>query len=224
MNQLGLPLTLDSKMLLSNFVKEKNKHVVDFLLDLFVQKSANIVHIFGPPSSGKTHLLQGCAFKALDEELNVVYIDFLQDAPEDVLVGLEVNDWVCIDNVESLNTVQQRDLFNLYNKSNGTGLKLIVSSTILPSELELLEDLKTRLSLATIFSLQIPDDDIKRIIIEHQVADKNISIDSKIYDYLFKYYSRDLTGLLSVIDRLDKASLQEKNNITIPLVKQVLKI
>jgi DnaA family protein len=135
-----------------------------------------------------------------------------------------VFDWVCIDNVESLNTVQQRDLFNLYNKSNGTGLKLIVSSTILPSELELLEDLKTRLSLATIFSLQIPDDDIKRIIIEHQVADKNISIDSKIYDYLFKYYSRDLTGLLSLIDRLDKASLQEKNNITIPLVKQVLKI
>jgi DnaA family protein len=33
-----------------------------------------------------------------------------------------------------------------------------------------------------------------------------------------------LTDLLSAIDQLDEASLQKKNNITIPLIKQVLDI
>jgi DnaA family protein len=54
--------------------------------------------------------------------------------------------------------------------------------------------------------------------------ERNLKIDRKIYDYLFKYYSRDLTDLLAAIDQLDKASLQQKNKITIPLIKQVLDV
>lgn len=54
--------------------------------------------------------------------------------------------------------------------------------------------------------------------------ERNLKIDRKIYDYLFKYYSRDLIELLEAIDLLDKASLQQKNKITIPLIKRVLDI
>jgi DnaA family protein len=223
MNQLSLPLTLDSKMLLSNFVAGDNKLTVEFLLRLFQQKHSSIVYIYGPRSSGKTHLLQGCAFKALDSEKDVVYIDLSQEIPEGFLDGLESNDWVCIDNIEHLTKSQQHSLFSLYNLAINTGLKLIISGSVLPNELILIKDLKTRLSLATIFTLQYPNDDIKRTIIMRQVEERNLRIDTNIYDYLFKYYSRDLEGLLSLIDRLDKASLQKKNNITIPLVKQVLK-
>ena len=67
-------------------------------------------------------------------------------------------------------------------------------------------------------------DKSKKDIIQQQMNERNLKIDRKIYDYLFKYYSRDLTDLLNAIDQLDEASLQQKNNITIPLVKQVLDI
>ena len=223
MNQLGLPFRLDSKMLLSNLIKEKNKQAVSFLINLFTEKSSNIVYIYGPKSSGKTHILQGCAFEALELNLKVFYIDFLQDNPDEVLANLETYDWVIIDNVEQLNKLQQQDLFSLYNASNSKGLKLIISAKVLPSELKILKDLKTRLSLATIFSLKAPDDVTKQEIIKRHVADKNLKIDYHIYDYLFKHYSRDLTDLLKLIELLDEVSLQRKSNITIPLVKQVLK-
>jgi len=41
---------------------------------------------------------------------------------------------------------------------------------------------------------------------------------------LFKHYSRDIGLLLKAIDRLDEASMQAKQNISIPLAKKILNI
>ena len=224
MNQLGLPFALNAKMLWRNFIGDKNQQILEFLSGLFVQQSSSVVYVYGAQSSGKTHLLQGCAFKALEKSLKVAYIDFKQDMPSRVLDNLEDNDWVCIDNVDSLEEDQQQELFDLYNRASNTSVKLIISGKTLPSELNLFKDLKTRLSLATIFCLETLDDHSKKSIIQQQMDERNLKIDHKIYDYLFKHYSRDLADLLNAINQLDKASLQQKNSITIPLVKQVLDI
>jgi DnaA family protein len=224
MNQLGLPLALNTKMLWRNFSGDKNQQIIEFLTNLFDQPSASVVYVYGDKSSGKTHLLQGCAFEALEQSPGVVYLDFAQEMPDGVLNGLEDNDWVCIDNVNCLDENQQQELFDLYNRATHTSVKLILSGPALPGELTLLKDLKTRLSLATIFCLESLGDKSKKDIIQQQMNERNLKIDRKIYDYLFKYYSRDLTDLLSAIDQLDEASLQKKNNITIPLIKQVLDI
>ena len=224
MNQLGLPLALNTKMLWRNFSGDKNQQIIEFLTNLFDQSSASVVYVYGGKSSGKTHLLQGCAFEALEQSSGVMYLDFAQEVPDGVLNGLEDNDWVCIDNVNCLDESQQQELFDLYNRATHTSVKLILSGPALPGELTLLKDLKTRLSLATIFCLESLGDKSKKDIIQRQMNERNLKIDRKIYDYLFKYYSRDLTDLLSAIDQLDEASLQKKNNITIPLIKQVLDI
>jgi DnaA family protein len=211
-------------MLWRNFIGDKNQQILEFLSGLFAQQSSSVVYVYGAQSSGKTHLLQGCAFKALEKSLKVAYIDFKQDMPSRVLDNLEDNDWVCIDNVDSLEEDQQQELFDLYNRASNTSVKLIISGKTLPSELNLFKDLKTRLSLATIFCLETLDDHSKKSIIQQQMDERNLKIDHKIYDYLFKHYSRDLADLLNAINQLDKASLQQKNSITIPLVKQVLDI
>jgi DnaA family protein len=224
MNQLGLPFALNAKMLWRNFIGDKNQQILEFLSGLFTQQSSSVVYVYGAQSSGKTHLLQGCAFKALEKSLKVAYIDFKQDMPNGVLDNLEDNDWACIDNVDCLKEDQQQDLFDLYNRASNTSVKLIISGNVLPGELNLLKDLKTRLSLATIFCLETLDDHSKKRIIQQQMDERNLKIDHKIYDYLFKHYSRDLADLMNAINQLDKASLQQKNNITIPLVKQVLDI
>jgi len=224
MNQLGLPFALNAKMLWRNFSGDKNQQIIEFLTGLFDQPSAVVVYIYSDKSSGKTHLLQGCAFEALEQSLSVVYLDFAQEMPDGIFNGLEDNDWVCIDNVDYLNENQQQELFDLYNRVIHTSVKLIISGATLPGELTLLKDLKTRLSLATIFCLETLNDESKKDIIQQKMNERNLKIDRKIYDYLFKYYSRDLADLLSAIDQLDKASLQQKNKITIPLIKQVLDI
>lgn len=224
MNQLGLPFALNAKMLWRNFSGNKNQQIIEFLTGLFDQSSVAVVYMYGDKSTGKTHFLQGCAFEALERSLSAVYLDFAQEMPDGVLNELENNDWICIDNVDYLDENQQQELFDLYNRVTHTSVKLIISGAVLPGELILLKDLKTRLSLATIFCLETLNDESKKDIIQQKMNERNLKIDRKIYDYLFKYYSRDLADLLSAIDQLDKASLQQKNKITIPLIKQVLDI
>ena len=61
-------------------------------------------------------------------------------------------------------------------------------------------------------------------VLNKQMSDRNLTIDSKIYEYLFKNYSRDLNTLVSAMNELDKASLQSKKAISIPFVKTVLQL
>ena len=56
------------------------------------------------------------------------------------------------------------------------------------------------------------------------MSDRNLSVDSKVYEYLFKNFSRDLKLLLSTMDDLDKVSLQAKKPISIPFVRKFLNL
>jgi len=214
MKQLGLPISLDSKLLLSNFFGDKNQSLLSFIETLFTGKDSSIVFISGVNSSGKTHVLQGCAFKALDQGLTAMYVDVKQELPNRFLNTLSDYDWVFVDNIDQLDVTQQQELFDLYNQIKGTSTKLIVSALVLPGELELLKDLKTR---------QLTD--IEKIeLIKLKMKDKNLDIDEKVYAYLFKYFSRDLTMVLSALDRLDQESLRQKSVISIPFSKKILDI
>ncbi len=222
MKQLSLPVLLNAKMRLHNFIGDKNTQILTFINTLFSDNNHSVVVVSGDKSSGKTHLLQGCVFAAMDQRLNAVYIDIQEELPEGFIAQLHDSDWVCIDNIEAANDVQQQELFDLYNQIKHTQTKLIVSTQSPVKELDLLKDLKTRFSLALNFTLENLSDAQKISILENKMTDKNIRIDSKIYAYLFKYHSRDLSVLLDAIAQLEEASLQQKTNITIPLIKQTL--
>jgi DnaA family protein len=177
MKQLGLPVLLNAKMRLHNFIGDKNAQILTFIDTLFANSNSSAVMVSGDKSSGKTHLLQGCTFAAMDKQLNAVYIDIKEECPEGLIAQLSEVDWVCIDNIEDASDTQQQELFDLYNQIKHTQTKLIVSAQNLPSELDLLKDLKTRLSLAVNFTLENLSDEQKTTILQNKMADKNIHID-----------------------------------------------
>jgi DnaA family protein len=224
MKQLGLPISLDSKMLLSNFLGQNNQQLLAFVDTLFSKNNSAVLFISGEHSSGKTHLLQGCIFSALDKNLKAIYLDIKQELPVGFLSILADYDWICIDNIDQLNAVQQQELFNLYNQIKHTKTKLVISAQVLPNELITLKDLKTRLSLAVVYVLYQLTDVEKITAIKLKMRDKNLDIDEKVYAYLFKHFSRDLSVILVAIDKLDKKSLQQKSVISIPFAKKILAI
>jgi len=222
MNQLGLPISLDSKMLLDNFLG--NKQLLKFITEIYVDKTSAEIYVYGASGLGKTHLLQGATLKALSEQQSAMYIDCFNPLPEHVLESIEQLNWISIDNIDVINNDQQDLFFDLYNRAKQAKVTMLISGSDLPSELGVMKDLKTRLGLATIFQLEELDDELTMSVLNNQMIDRNLSIDSKIYEYLFKYYSRDVKILLSAMDELDKASLQAKQNITIPFVKNILRL
>ena len=66
MNQLGLPITLDSKMLLENLVG--NKQILDFIGQIYLQERSAEIYVYGGTGRGKTHLLQGAISRALTKK------------------------------------------------------------------------------------------------------------------------------------------------------------
>jgi len=220
MNQLGLPISLNSKMLLDNFLG--NKQLLKFIAEIYVDKASAEIYVYGAKGLGKTHLLQGATLRLLSEQQSAMYIDCYNSLPEHVLESIEQLNWISIDNIDAIHDNQQDLFFDLYNRAKQAKVTMLISGPCLPSELGVMKDLKTRLGLATIFQLEQLDDELTMSVLNNQMIDRNLSIDSKVYKYLFKYYSRDARILLAAMDELDKASLQAKQSITIPFVKNIL--
>ena len=222
MNQLGLPISLDSKMLLDNFLG--NKHLLEFITQLYVDKTSAEIYVYGTSGLGKTHLLQGAVSRVLSNKQSAMYIDCHNSLPGHVVESIEQLKWISIDNIDAINDNEHSLFFDLYNRAKQARVSMLISGSGLPSELDIMKDLKTRLGLAAIFQLQPLDDELTMSVLSNQMIDRNLNIDSKVYAYLFKYYSRDAKVLLTAIDDLDKASLQAKQSITIPFVKNILNL
>ncbi len=222
MNQLGLPISLDSKMLLDNFIA--NSELLNLIHQLFQDKKASEIYVYGLTGQGKTHVLQGVVLKALASDKNAIYIDCIDSFPEHLLDFIDQLSFISLDNVDLISKENQEIFFDLYNRARQAGVVILVSGSSLPADLTVMKDLKTRLSLAAVYKLEALNDELTMEVLNKQMNDRNLTIDSKIYEYLFKNYSRDLNTLVSAMNQLDKASLQSKKAISIPFVKTVLQL
>ncbi|MDP7526421.1 MAG: DnaA/Hda family protein [Candidatus Marinimicrobia bacterium] len=219
MNQLGLPITLDSKMLLENLVG--NEQILDFIDQIYLQQRSTEIYVYGETGRGKTHLLQGAISRTLAKKKNGMYIDCNEPIPEHVIEYIDQLDWISIDNVNLIGS-QQHLFFDLYNRGKIAEVSMLISGPTPPNNLSIMKDLKTRLGLAAVFELEELNDDLTREVLKNQMSERNLTIEPKVYEYLFKYYSRNVNILISAINLLDRASLQSKQGITIPFVKKTL--
>ena len=219
MNQLGLPITLDSKMLLENLVG--NEQILDFIDQIYLQQRSTEIYVYGETGRGKTHLLQGAISRTLAKKKNGMYIDCNEPIPEHVIEYIDQLDWISIDNVNLIGS-QQHLFFDLYNRGKIAEVSMLISGPTPPNNLSIMKDLKTRLGLAAVFELEELNDDLTREVLKNQMSERNLTIEPKVYEYLFKYYSRNVNILISAINRLDRTSLQSKQGITIPFVKKTL--
>ena len=222
MNQLGLPISLNTSMLLESLVA--NKELLRLINQLFVDENSSEVFIYGASGQGKTHILHGAVLKALELDKNAIYIDCIEPFPEHILDFLDQVHFISFDNVHLISSKNQEIFFDLYNQARQSQILILVSADSLPSDLEVMKDIKTRLSLAAVYKLEELNDELIMRVIDSQMSQRNLSINSGVYEYLFKNYSRDLKLLLATLNDLDKASLQAKKAISIPFVRKFLNL
>lgn len=222
MNQLGLPISLNSAMLLENFVA--NEELLRLINQLFLNQKSSELYIYGASGSGKTHVLQGSVLKSLADDKNALYIDCSDSLPEHLVEFIDQISLISFDNVHLIAKENEEIFFDLFNRARQSGVNILVSGDSLPVELRVMKDIKTRLSLTAVFKLEELNDELTVMVIDSQMIERNLKIDSKVYKYLFKNVSRDLKLLLSTLDDLDKASLQSKKPISIPFVREFLNL
>jgi DnaA family protein len=85
-----------------------------------------------------------------------------------------------------------------------------------------LPDLRSRLATGLVYQLTSMSDQQKQQALILQAQSRGLSMSDEVAQYLLRHYGRDMPALMTVLQQLDKASLQAKRRLTIPFVRQVL--
>jgi chromosomal replication initiation ATPase DnaA len=189
--------------------------------------------LHGPPGTGKTHILnavasvldsrfaeQGCKIKFISAtgepprfpDLEALVSD-TRDHAQDLL-------GVIIDDAHLANEEDSAHLWSLSNKLTRSGAPLILAAGIPPEEI--FPDnahLRSRIVSGLVLGLEPPEDQIRMLIVDKMARDKNVRISHEVCAYLVSRKSRNVKELERLLDILDRASLELKRRITIPLAK-----
>lgn len=224
MSQLALPLQLADHAVFASYLNSGNETLVATLSAIAAGGEGHGCWLWGPVSTGKTHLLQAVCDSAGDRAAYVP-ISLLAAAGPEILEGLASRDLVCIDDIDQV--VGKADwevaLFDLCNQMLDSGSQLLVSATTAPRTSAIaLADLQSRMARLPVFQIRSLDDDQRVSALQLRSRHRGLELPDDTAKYLLKRSRRDMASLYEVLDTLDKEALRAKRRLTIPFVRSVL--
>ncbi len=227
--QLPLAFQLPDNMSLDSFIPGKNEEILHAVKQLIQAPAEHLLFISGPGQSGKTHLASALCVAATKAGLNCAYLPLNELAQLDpnALQDLHQLDLVCIDDVQAVagKPEWEEALFVLFNQARDNNSRLLFTADQGPGSLPLeLADLKSRLSWGVSYQLE-PLADEGKIQLLLQAADlRGLTLKQDVASYILSRYSRDIPALLTLLDRLDQASMAAQRKLTLPFVRQQLRM
>lgn len=219
MRQLLLDWGAARPQTLDNFVVGSNQELAALLRPVATAGSLGSNHalllIWGEAGSGKSHLL-----KALSSNTSA---QLLTPASPLNAFGWSTNHSLyLIDDCDQLNPEQQHALFNLINQVRENNGTLIASAKQAPLQLALREDLRTRLGWGLVYQVHGLSDEEKMDALTKSATARGLSLSAGVLPYLLTHFRRDMQSLSTMLDALDRYSLETQRPITLPLLRELL--
>jgi DnaA-homolog protein len=225
MGQLPLALRLSSYARFETYVAGVNATAVAHLRAVAAGESGAL-WIWGPPASGKTHLLQAACRSATDGGKRAMYVPLAEHKADPAIIeSLESVDLLALDGLEHAagDAAWERRLFVLFNEISAKrgGLLLTARSAAAAVGLSM-PDLASRCAGAIAYRVQpLADEDRLAALLAHASA-RGLELERGAAEYLLHRVDRDMAGLGRWLDRLDRASLIEQRKLTIPFIRGLL--
>lgn len=185
------------------------------------------LHIWGPSGAGRTLLVNAFMADAARDFVRPLLLplrEVVSLSPE-MLDGLEYCDPIVLDDIEAAAGWPdwEEALFNLYNRLQVQGGRLLVTAAMPPSGLPLqLPDLRSRLARASVHALPVPDDSVRQELLQTTAARRAWALDDELARALIARGPRRLGGFMRLLDKLDAEALRERRPLTLPLLRRLL--
>jgi DnaA-homolog protein len=202
--QLLLDLKPNQAPRLDNFVAGGNAELVAQLETMTDPHCFDATYLWGPQGCGKSHLLAATAMHAAHRRP----VSLMAGAETSAEIAVTPGALIAIDNVQALSDAAQIALFKIFNAARLAGLALLLSGAEPPSRLALREDLRTRIGQTLVFEVKSLTDDEKAAALSRHALMRGMRVDEGLVRYLLSHGRRDLPSLMTVLDILDRVTLQ----------------
>jgi DnaA family protein len=225
MKQMALDIGLAPVPTLDNFVAAGNEAALEHLR-LWAgnaMRSPVPTYLWGEGGSGKSHLLRGVRETLRQQGVRVGWIDAstLHPAEYD-----EQWDAVLLDDCHLYTAEQQAAAFNWFvnaqNPAHGQAHWVLAAADRPPADLQLREDLRTRLGWGHVFQLRALEETERRSVLRRAADERGVFLSDEVMDFMLTRFARDLSSLMLLLEQLDVYALRTQRAITIPLIKSML--
>ncbi len=225
MKQITLDIGLSTGPTVANFCAGPNADALEHLvLWIGTRESAQSrspvpTYFWGAHGSGKTHLLKAAREGLREQGARVGWLD------ADVHGEAEYDDrWaaVVMDDVHLYNAEQQHRAFSWFVNAQSLQRPVIAAGALPPADLQLRDDLRTRLGWGHVFALKLLTEPERRSVLRQAADDRGLFLSDEVMDYMLTRFSRDLGHLMELLELMDGYSLQYKRAITVPMIKAMM--
>jgi len=235
MKQLILDLAWDPLPPFAGFLPGDNAAVVAQLREQ--QWPGAPVYLWGPAGSGKTQLLHELQARAAEAGLVAQWFDAASSTPWELADDAAL---VLLDGVDQFDGEQQHAAFTLFveaaSRVGGVlhaqaeapaagarlGVQFVSAGRLPPVDLQVREDLRTRLGWGPVHAVQPLAETGTRHALHQEARRRGIVLGDDVLDYILARFARDLKSLMHLLHRLDGFALAEKRAVTVPLLKRML--
>ena len=217
MDQLTFKFPFSKKYYEQDFFVSSNNFSAYKLIDDWPNWPGKWLNIFGEKGSGKTHLS-----KILEKKIKKTKLINAKNIDNRVIENLENVDCLIIDSFE--NFINEKLLYSILNQSKQLNNYVLINSKNSINGINLkLEDLKSRINSFIFIGIELPTDDLLKVIITKTLSDKQIRISPKLTDFIINNIERSYEKMFKFLRDLDELSLSTGKSININLIKKVLK-
>ena len=229
--QLIFPFQVNQKASFKNFFcSSGNSNLINRLNDFVSSNDTRELIIGGEKGVGKSFLLQAICNELGLKDKKFAFIPMNKAIKMDIEIfqDLASFDVVCIDDLQHIlaSGDWEKALFNLINECQQSCCSLILSigDTLPLEEVTKLPDLLSRIKRMEFMILRaIQNDELKQAL--DFVSEKlEIKIEKAELDFLLKHQTRQFSLLVKNLLSLDQQAASLKRRITIPLIKETLKL
>ncbi len=210
--------------------------------NLFARKLAgndgteNLLYVYGPPGSGKTHLLAAVA-NCLSSpvapapmiscrEIQQIYSgDYSAERVSLLGERFQGAQALLLDDIHLLpdNANLKVEIWQLFNDFYDSGRRIMITGLAPPKELPGLDDhLISRLLWGLVARVDINDDDSRRMILAKLAEDMQVIVPSDVAEYVLKHVRRDVPSLRGALEQIGRFALAEGRKVTLRLAREVL--
>ena len=216
MDQLIFKFPFSKKYYDQDFFVSSNNFSAYKLIESWPTWPGKWLNIFGATGSGKTHLT-----KILEKKIQRIKLVDAKNINDQIIKDLSTLDCLIIDSFE--NNIEEKLFYSILNQSKQLENYVLINSTKSIKSIKFkLSDLQSRINSFVYIGIELPTDDLLKVIISKTLSDKQISVNPKISDFIINNVERSYEKMFKFLKELDELSLSTGKSININLIKKVL--